>query len=274
MEEFSKRKKEEVEFITIGQNQYSIVFDYVYNQIVIRWYKESNFKDVLFEWKISFDEFERDYSIQLLRQGYTDKQLFTVLRFEEVEIEKREYLTGKILVPFEGMHSYEKVPRSLTSAVVDFKLPLGRKMESEWDLSVQEFMTKNPGSGCECQLECLRAPWFCENRITKFSWYNSALIDRDNPVMEVLDNTFINVKENRIYERDFDAELEHLWKDLQKISKDNVVDVLIRLVSLGYEFEELVEKLQVKKVLESLEKEGWSEGINYLKVTFEYDQLT
>ena len=96
-----------------------------------------------------------------------------------------------------------------------------------------------------------------------------ALFNREKAVVEIIEDCYYDVAQNRIFGRDFEGELERLWRDLSNLTEENVVYVLVRLASLGYEFSDLVEELKVREILEGLNQRGWSEGINYFNLRFD-----
>ena len=93
-----------------------------------------------------------------------------------------------------------------------------------------------------------------------------ALMGRENAVVEVLDDVYIDLKRNEIQVRDYGAELKDLYRMVSNVNADTVVEALIRLTSLGAGFSKLLRKMKVKDILVDLRLAGgWGTGIKYFQ---------
>ena len=113
-----------------------------------------------------------------------------------------------------------------------------------------------------------RVPYITQIKI------NRALCNMESPVVEIMEGVYINLKKNKIYERNFKLELQRLWKDLKNVSQDDIVDILMRLISLGEDYQDLVGMLKIEEILGDLKRiDGWDEGENYFKLVFGKNNL-
>ena len=191
---------------------------------------------------------ELDFEFLRMKPEGLEKR-FRVIGFhessEEAESGGRRALEGVLLLSMKSIHQSWREKNKRKNLIIPLKI--------QWT-----FSSLQQASGTILSTNNI------SNRLI-----SRALVNHQNPVVEIMENTYLDVVENKLYQRNFDAELERLWKDLGSLSEESVVDVLIRLTSLGYECLDVIEELNVKEILEDLWKEGWKEGINYYKLKFD-----
>ena len=251
-----------MQFFSIDRHLYAFIIDTRKKNLIVRQFGEEKLGRVKKEWKISLvggEDTGLNFDFNLLqRRVEKGSEDFHLLKCElQQNKEEKDQLLE--VIARVSMNSFVELPKKFNNyadihLLASFTVPLGLVL----DESLDDFIHKNPDLGYHCDLECFVAP-----RVP-CGLMNRALANRDYPVVEIMNNVFLNVKENRLYERDFGSEVEGLWKELGAARQENVLDVLLRVASLGYEFSQLLDKLQVEKILEGLKKEGWREGINYV----------
>ena len=255
--------------LQVGKKIYTVDLIAEDRIILIKGYRQRGELTRIFDWRISLDELDLGHGESII----TAENL-TLIRLKQEFSKKKNkrYLKGQIVLNLQkripqnqdSSSGYSKITTS--SVKISLKIPLKNK-----SLILQEYLQENPDSGSLCKFEYQMTPWLQKWGNGQKEESKSPMLSNPSSVIEISENVYLNVNENRLCERNFDAELEGLWKDLKKVKKGSVIHILLRLISLGFEFITLLEELGVKEILEDLEKEGWLDGLNYFKATFHCD---
>ena len=205
---------------------------------------------------------ESGFSLDSLNTALECRQRnFRVLGLRVVVAEdQKSYVEGKaIFIQMKDWAEWEELNPCRILSIL-FKIPLEAPEE---EVEAEEGVAKGlPESDFQVEFEHLVIPSLHRDLV------NRALVGREDPVVEIMEDTYINIKENVLFERNYEMELEALWKDLGAVNKEDFVNLIVRLIDLGYEFSGIIERLEMAKILENLSKEGWSEGLLYFNLIF------
>lgn len=96
--------------------------------------------------------------------------------------------------------------------------------------------------------------------------------DGNRAIGHLFNGVFLNFRNGEILCRNFDEELKDLYKRLDNLDESDFVEVIVRVLSLGYRFKRLVGLLGIGNILDEL-KEDWAGGRAYYDLMFVEEEL-
>ena len=250
-----------IQIISIGEDLYLFSLNKENFTVTIQRFESKNFESAKNKWIISLSTGEKEFIDQVSKFNSMFLDFFgrkhLAIAWGELKEDQKagQFVDGFLLFSPEAFYNNLSRNGRKMSLLVNFQLPLNSQKSQATD---EDMISSTP---CKCNVEYLETPYLRNSMIIR------ALKSKEYPVVELMENLFFNIKEHTIHERDFGAELEELWKELESVGAENVVDLLLRLVSLGFEFYDLIQKLGLEEILVGLGEEGWVDGINYFKLT-------
>ena len=267
---FSRASEGDLAFSVINDELFGFTLDIHDLSISVKKLRQTNITEIEGEWKIgldTIDEFEamfgerlegNDNRVRLLNLRY-----FEIIKTVEAQGKNGERVLDVDLLVVRGLwgsgsriHSFHKSK----SMVIYLRLYLEN---SKKDFS-EENDEIHAGPGYTFSFDCFSCP------LVPDYFVSHALVNREHSVVEIFEDTFWNLKKNSIHQRDYEGELKELYKKASEVTRETVVEVLISLVSLGYQWKELIDQLGLKQILTKLgDVGGWKEGIKYLNEEFD-----
>ena len=265
---FKKNEKTVPIFKLIDKELFCFIFSLGQSSILIRRFGEDDLEEIENDWKVGLKQIPETEFVLSSRFKLNKKTGKTDPRFEVVRSERRidekhgEVVEMRVLISkiVENRRcGYKKsFIKKDVNLVVDLTL--------YFDQPTRDFSGSGDGLGglgYELQYDYFYSPRYPGKAV------NRGLMGKERSLVEVVDNIYIDVKKNEIYERNFEGELMNLYRMAACVTEETVVDLLVRFVSLGGRYIDLVKQLGIKGILDLLKEAGWEEGARYYQVEFE-----
>ena len=98
---------------------------------------------------------------------------------------------------------------------------------------------------------------------------DQAILNKDRPLCWLVPGTFWDLRRNRIVERNYGLDLADVRKRLLSVTCETCLEVILRIIHLGFGQAGLIEALGIREIVRNLAKEGWVAGKLFYEATFD-----